>query len=377
MANDRLEAYVRQQISAGYSAQAVKQALVRHGYSPGEVDQALSSIYNPSVKHVIHFSPTTLIGIAVVFIGIVSIGFLFMSFFSNTAPEQLLDLSLEPVETTVTAGSDAVFISEVSNMGSSNRYDIYLKYEVINSQSQIVTSKQETRAVETIGSKQARIQIPDDARPGSYTLRAIATYNDQRAVATLPVRVTAAESTAPIIEPDPVVPDPIDPIEEDPVAPIIEEPKEVTETSSSRSTFEVLEEVERIARSDKNQAERLCTELELQTSKDLCFNKLSEVLKDRTYCKKIADERTGDICLSNIAKLTKQSGICEEISKDNRKDSCYMNFIIEDKDYTVCIKVTNQYLRQSCESLRQLSELNVTDLSFYESILNASLIEFI
>ena len=54
-----------------------------------------------------------------------------------------------------------------------------------------------------------------------------------------------------------------------------------------------------------------------------------------------------------------------------------MNFVIDKKEYTVCIKVNNQYLRQSCESLKQLSELNITDVAFYESVLNQSLIEFI
>ena len=50
-----------------------------------------------------------------------------------------------------------------------------------------------------------------------------------------------------------------------------------------------------------------------------------------------------------------------------------MNFVIDKKDYTVCDKVTNQYLRQSCESLKQLSQLNITDVAFYESLVNQSI----
>ena len=159
----------------------------------------------------------------------------------------------------------------------------------------------------------------------------------------------------------------------------IEEDEKETETigRSALTTFETIEKVEEIANNNPQEAESLCNKLELRTSKDLCFNKLGEVLGDIKYCEKIADERTKDICLSNVAIFLKNTEICNGIAKDSRKDSCYMNFVIDNKDYTVCDKVINQYLKQSCESLRQLSELNISDVAFYETLLNQSLIEFV
>jgi len=143
------------------------------------------------------------------------------------------------------------------------------------------------------------------------------------------------------------------------------------------TTFETLEKVEQIAPQNSQEAEDLCTALNLQVSRDLCFNKLGEVLGDKSYCDRIVDERTKDVCLSNVAKFTDNSLICEEIDKDSRRDSCYMNFVIDKKDYTVCDKVTNQYLSQSCESLRQLSKLNITGVSFYESLINQTFFDLI
>lgn len=309
-----------------------------------------------------------------------AVSFVFFNFAGSKAPGTLLDLNLESVKTTVNSGEDITFISELDNLGSARRYDVSLKYELINIKTNdVVTFKEETRAIETKGSNQINMQVPPDAAAGDYVLRAIATYNGQRAVATLPVKIVGQVAEGSVGD-EPIEEE----ITEEPVAETPEETgeepvpdEETTPGNSAITTFETLEKVEQIAGQNRQEAERLCNQLELQTSRDLCFNKIGEVLGDRAYCAKIADERTKDVCLSNVAKIVGRSEVCEEISKDSRKDSCYMNFVIDKKDYTVCDKVTNQYLKQSCESLKQLSKLNITDVAFYESLINQSLFELI
>ena len=92
------------------------------------------------------------------------------------------------------------------------------------------------------------------------------------------------------------------------------------------------------------------------------------------YCEQIQDERTKDICYANVAKKLFKPELCEEIKKDNRRDSCYMSFVTEEKkDFSVCDKVTNQYLKQSCSSLKQLSDINATQLAFYQALINETL----
>jgi len=371
MVNQALANYVKEQIKKGFDTQTIRAHLIKYGHSTLEVDEAIRSLYSPEVRHIIHFSPTTLISISAIFVGLIIVSFLVFNLPSKT-PEQLLDLNLESVKTTINAGNEITFISELENLGSKTRYDVNLKYEVVNLRTNdVLTFKEETRALETKGSKQINIDIPSDAETGNYILRAIATYDGQRAVATLPVKVEQGETVEPIIE-EPVE----EPIEEE----VPEEPEEEPTSggTSAINTFETIEKVESIAQQNPNEAEKLCKKLELQTSRDLCYSKLGEVLGDGTYCQKINDERTRDVCLINVAKITNKNQICEEVSKVSRKDNCYMNFVTGGKnDFSVCSKIFNQYLRTSCDSLKRLNELNITDVAYYESLINQSLFEFI
>ncbi|MBL7055690.1 hypothetical protein ISS07_02135 [Candidatus Woesearchaeota archaeon] len=374
MPDKKLVNYIRQQIQKGYNTQELRTALVRYGYNPQDVDQALRKVYSPQVDHVIHFSPATWIGVSVVFITVIVSVFFFMNI--SKEPAQLLDLNLESLKTEIEAGNEISFISEIDNLGSADRYDVELKYELINLESnQVVTFKEETRAIETKGSKTIKIMVPETAA-GNHMVRAIARYSGQRAIATLPVNIEAASKVAeetkePIEEALEEIPEVVEEVPEE------EEEERESSGDAALNTFEALEKVENVAKQNRLEAEKICLSLQLQTSKDLCFNKIAEQTGDRSYCIRIADERTKDVCLSNIAKQTTNSAICEQISKDSRKDSCYMNFVIDKKDYSVCNKVTNQYLRQSCDSLKQLSKLNISEVAFYESLLNQSFIEFV
>ena len=371
MVNKRLVDYIQEQIQRGFDVNTIRNYLLRYGYSPADVDEAIKYMRGPEVRHIIHFSPATLIGIAAIFIVMIISVFVGVKYLPSKTPETLLDLNLESVKTAVAAGNEIAFISELDNLGAAKRYDVSLRYEVINLKTNdVITFKEETRAIETKGSKQVTIEIPPGTEAGNYVLRAIAAYDGQRAVATLPVKIGAGGAVANETEEEKP------PIEEKPPEEITPtQPGENTAGTSAITTFETLEKVEQIAKQNRQEAERLCNQLELQTSRDLCFNKIAEVLGDRNYCSKVVDERTKDVCLSNVAKIVGKSEICEDISKDSRKDSCYMNFVIDNKDYTVCDKVTNQYLRQSCESLKQLSKLNITDVAFYEALVNQSLIQ--
>ena len=385
MANNTLIKYIQEQIKIGYDAQTIRGYLLKYGYSASDVDEAIKEVYRPEVKHVIHFSPTTMISIVSIFVGLIVVSFVFYNLMSSKTPETLLDLNLDGIKTTVKPGEDVTFIVEIDNLGSAKRYDVNLKYEVINLKtSEVLTFKEGTMAIETKGSKQININIPSDAAIGDYVLRAIATYDGQRAVATLPVEIEEGEfveepEEEPVEEPEEEIPEEVEeePVEE-PEEEIPEEVEEETGVTDALTTFETLEKVEKIAKQNKREAEKLCNKLVLQTSRDLCFNKIAEVLGDRTYCEKVNDERTKDVCISNVAKIVDKSEICEEISKDSRKDNCYMSFVTGGKkDYTVCDKVINQYLKQSCESLKQLSKLNITDVAFYETLINQSLFELI
>ncbi len=375
MVNKKVVSYIRKQLQRGFDLKKIRSYLVSYGYKGYDIDEAINKIYGrQEVKHVIHLSPGTLITLISVFLGLIITAGAVFFFISPKGPQQLLDLNLEGVRTTANQGQDIIFIVDILNLGSGKRYDIFLKHELISTKTNIVVAfKEETRGIETAGSRQTRIKVPSDAEPGDYILRSIATYNSNRAVATLQAKVV--ESGVVVQEPAPA-PEPPPELEVEEELEVDEE-AEIEEAEESEiaglSTYAALEMIKEIAETDKARAAGLCQTFVLQESKDLCLTNVGEIAGDKSYCTLIQIERTKDICFTKVASVLKDSDICEEVIRDSRKDSCYMSFVIDYRDYTVCDKIIIQYLRQSCNSLKQLSELNQSNLAYYQSLINQTL----
>ena len=402
MAKKSLVEYVKSLTQKGYNASTIRNVLLKYGYNNKEIDDAINSSFKPTIRHEIHLSHTTVFVIIFVFLSLIGIA----SFFYYTPLKtgtKLLDLNLEPVATTVMPGQDIIFLKELSNLGSSQRYDVVIKQEIIDGKTnQVVTQKIETRAIETFGSTQTRIQVPKDAKTGDYILRAIVEYDSKKAVATLPIKVVAfakKESCFDEIknqnedgvdcggvckpcEPQATECNDNNPCTNDvtengvcinkPIAPccgnnICEAGEDSSncpndckkeEAPSTAITTGNLEDIKELAKANPSKALQLCKQIEVPDLRDTCIGNIGEVQRNKNYCVQIVNARIKDLCYSNIAKLTNDNSLCEEISIDSRKDSCYMTFVLDNKDYSVCGKLTNTQLRQSCESLRQLNELN-------------------
>lgn len=393
--------YANSLVRKGYDASTIRNFLLKYGYSGREIDNALNSIYKPTIRHEIHLSHTTVLVIVFLVVAFASI----ISFFYYNKPEaaaKLLDLNLEPIRTTVEPGEDIIFLKELSNLGSAKRYDVVIKQEIIDIKTnKVVTQKIETRAIETFGSTQTKILVPEDAKEGDYVLRAIVEYDDKKAVGTLPVKVfefVKTEScfdgiqnqkeervdcggicrpcenqilecsdnnlcTSDVIESNACVNKPIEPCCGNSICEENEKEKCAAdcpklEQFSGLPSTENLEDIKEIARVNPGKAQQQCNQIEVPKLKDTCIANIGEAQRDKSYCSQIADARIKDVCYSNIAKLVNDNSLCQEISADSRKDSCYMTFVLDNKDYSVCDKITNKHLRQSCESLRQLNELS-------------------
>ncbi len=71
----------------------------------------------------------------------------------------------------VSAGEAIYFTTKIVNLGSKNRVDINLKYEIIDSNELVLSSKSQTVAIETQASFVETILLPKDVRPGKYFLK--------------------------------------------------------------------------------------------------------------------------------------------------------------------------------------------------------------
>lgn len=392
--------YVRSLIQKGYDTSAIKAILLKYGYTNKEIGDAVDSIYKPTIRHEVHLSHTTVLVIVFIFASLIGIASFFY-YGPSKAETKLLDLNLEPITTTVKAGQSIAFLKEFSNLGSSKRYDVVIRQEIIDPiTNKILTQKIETRAIETFGSTQTKILIPEDAKEGSYMLRAIAEYDGKKAVATLPIKVTTEkketcfdgiknqneegvdcggicklceeqsiecndynECTNDVVENEACINKPIVPCcgnnvcEENEKDSCLADCPKIQEVPSLIST-ETLENIKQLAKANPSKALQQCSQIEVPDLKDSCIGNIGEVQRNKNYCSQIASARIKDLCYSNIAKSINDNSLCEEISIDSRKDSCYMNFVLDNKDYSVCGKISNKHLRQSCESLKQLSEVD-------------------
>jgi len=390
--------YVRNLVQKGYDISAIRNILLKYGYAGSEIDEAIKASFNPTVKHVIHLSHTTALVIIFVFASLLGVSSIYY-YGSSRAPAKLLDLNLEPITTTAEPGQPVIFLKELSNLGSSKRYDVEITQEIISkATSRSITQKTETRAIETFGSTQTKMLVPDDAKAGDYILRVIVEYDNKKAVATLPIRIIASskketcfdginnqdeggidcggmcrqceeqalecddsnQCTSDSIEGNECINNPIEPCCGNSIC---EEQEESCAADCKKAEYPsfssgTLDEIKELAKANPSKALQQCNQLEVPEQKDECIANIGEVQRNKNYCTQIINARTKDLCFLNIAKAINDDSLCEEVSIDSRKDSCYMTFVLDNKDYSVCDKITNSHLRQSCESLRQLNEMN-------------------
>lgn len=363
--------YVSGLLKKGYNADSIRNVLIKHGYTNKDVDDAISAAYHPTIRHEIHLSAATMFVVIFVFASL--IGTVYFFYYSPSKTTKLLDLNLEPVTTSVEPGGNVVFLKELSNLGSSKRYDVVIRQEIIDSKtSKVITQKVETRAIETFGSTTTNMLVPKDTGAGDYILRVIVEYENKKAVATLPVKVRMPKAgMAAINESSESCFDGIKNQNEKEidcggVCKLCEtQAKDENEKPEQHpihppypASTETLDSIKELAKTNTGSAQQKCNGIEVPDLKDACISSIGEVQKNKNYCAKIINPRIKDLCYSEIAKLLNDNSLCEAISIDSRKDSCYMTFVLDNKDYSVCNKITNSNLRQSCESLRQLSELN-------------------
>ncbi len=385
---DDLLKYVEEQLRSGYKPEAVRQALVRKGYSPAVVDGVLESIMQKSQQAPVLMGRNhekSVLGKIVIIILVLGLGVLGAIFLPKLlGSEALLDVSVSPDRLSYHPGEDVGFGLEVYNMGSSEKFDITLKYRILDENFALVNSREETVAIRTSTSHHRSLKIPDDTLPGTYTLKVFANYEGK--IATSSFSFSVKEESAPVEtcydniknqdeagvdcggvcggywydnechdEPE------SEPQEEDePETPVEEptcndgvknqdevgvdcggvcggywydgschsEPEPQPAPQPSPSTAQLIMDVREEAKTDPDQAKNICLDID--------------------------KERSRDKCLQAVAQASMRDDICELITNTDERDTCYYPFFMQG-DYSVCEKLTDPQSRESCEQLKQIS----------------------
>ena len=399
-----LISYIQQQLRNGYSISAIRQKLIEYGYPQQQIDEAINTVYQTpaSVKHEIHIGKSTIIALIVVFIGLGLIGTAIMLYFNQSAaPKQLLDVNIIPVKGSVQPGETLNFNVELSNLGSGERFDVLLKYEVSHAISdEILTVKEESIAIETRTSVTAEIPIPDSAEPGDYYVRTKAIYGDKTATAAVmfkiykktikptcydniknqdeeeidcggPCKACASCSDriknqneegidcggpCPPCQKCPESCDDTDPCTKDscsartnyrctytPIVPCCGNYKCESGESPQNCPKDCKEKP--IEPVDEGELAGLTLWEKIDKIKEIAA---SDPEKASSYCHEIEEDLYKDQCFLNIAEATQSVSSCELIIDERTKDKCYTSLAKTLNNYVICEQVIGESRRNSC-----------------------------
>jgi len=393
-----LNTYISNLLKKGYSVAQIKSTLLEYGYPEQAIDQAIYNLKGHEVQHTIHITKTSLIAVVIIVLGLITSSYFIFN--KEGQAETLLDVKVERIDSEVKPGELLSASIELSNMGSDERYDIHLKYEIFDEgTNERLTFKSETVALETAKSQNMNIEIPNNAPEGSYIFQVTARYSGEAPIATSMFRIKEdAQQTATCYdsiknqgEEDIDCGGPCPACKECPAS--CDDDDAATEDYCSAATgFECrndrsdvcgdgtcslsegsatcpedcstdpplinvwneLDRIKELAQSDCTGAKEECEKIG-SDFRDKCLQNVGEICLDANTCDKIEDQMQKEKCFYNVAKGLNKKVLCENIQSEDRRNSCYIHFAVNG-DYEVCDKITNEYVKKSCNTLKQAAQ---------------------
>ncbi len=336
--------YIRNMESKGYTFQQIRNYLIQKGYSTHLIDDAAAHLpqqppqqtqsnFNQNItthRHEVHLPGRTALHIFAIFFALIIViggGYYFINIQSQSTT--LLDLIATPENTQVVPGEDLRFNLNILSMGSKKTFDMYVTYDILNENLNVVDSSKDTIAIFTSTQQAKRITIPEDFAPGKYTMNIHSDYNGKMAQTRFDFRVkppmpgsgtsqtndtNGGEDSNEIQDPEQYInlPPPID--------------------NSNQNTETVIFQdfIDRILSTSRN-------------NPDIATNK----------CKNIKEAENIDRCISSVSLEFEDPDICAEINNTNIRDDCYTAHLING-DFAVCTKINNTQMQSTCNLIRDL-----------------------
>ncbi len=380
--NMQLVNYFQQNLAMGHDIGSISAFLSRYNYDPRDIRKAAeyAQKHSRQMRHVIDVSNKAFLLVILLLVGGSLIaGALY--FINRESPKKLLDYKIDLEKSSVMPGEKLYFTNTFVNMGSQRRYDIILEYKVVNTKTGVaIYEKGETIGISMVDTSSRIIEIPDDAKPGSYRLEGVARYGSDIATsyANFNIAGTAQQPScddgiqnqdedgidcggvcSPCAKPvEESCSDGVQNQDEDgidcggvcsPCAKPVEEScsdgvqnqdedgidcggvcSPCTEPAIRPDNRKILEKVQDMGDYNEQESLRLCNTVDSQQMRDDCFIEMSQIFNTSKYC-------------SNIVG-------------DSKMNTCYMRFVMEG-DYSVCSKISDVYLKRSCESLDQINKI--------------------
>ena len=331
----QLVLYIQRQLNQNYSKDWARSALVQQGINTRFIDEAFD-ILSRSEK------PAALTAISsgklMIVLGVVVMIALGIVMFKFVLPQRtLLDVTATAVTTEVQVGKELVFSVDLTNLGAGKRYDVTLKYYVIDPRTKAILATQtETFAIETSLSKVRKLLVPSEIENGNYELKVVASYDDKKAESSFIFKVSGQTK--------------IEVPEEKPA----EQPEEeVIVTKPAKNGTALPQEIpaeEQFIPKKKGKEVIINVENPIQNALDE-----AATLAKTNYAAAIdkcnqTEANYRPMCISDVARISNRKELCALIAAPDQRDSCYMNFFMMG-DYTVCDLINDQQKKDLCNKV--------------------------
>jgi len=360
----RLQDYIAEQRKRGVSDSHIKVQLLRSGYSPSSVDNALVRR-----KPKRHPSGLMVMGLIVV---IAALAILALDYIDKPPQPTLLDLSIQPLMVELQPGQDILFSRQLSASGPSLFPEAELTHSILDTdQGEILHSTSEMASIRVRNPVKSRMTLPADLTPGFYLLQTLADYEEKRAVASFLFKVYVrgdqpscfdnelnqgeenVDCGGPCTACDHCSNDRWDDEEEGldcggPCIPCIK-PSCFDEVQNQDEAGVDCGGICRACTLADRNFQQLDPKEQLLEARELARTDPEAALE---HCQTSAEQAQRDECISQVADEIDDRTICSSIIIPSKKDACFLSFALEG-DYTVCSEINNVYLMNSCFALER------------------------
>ncbi len=336
---EQLIAYCKQYLSKGYSAQQIQQFLVQNQYPQQLVEEALVKAQKKPFQYPKLSSKMLLFSfISLLILAIVVASFWF---FLNTRVEEQKEVDfVVSIDIDTLAPGETIYITnDFIDFPGEREASITLYYTINEKETQTrVDSWQLSMGVADALIKNTKRTILQTFEPGEYELNVKMNYGTLS-------KKTSAYFTVFVDEKELKKAETVA-VEEVKEEKEVEEPVEKTPSEESYKVVETTYETNVIGEDDY---------LNLATAKELAE---TDSISATAYCNLIVSMTKKDDCYWAVARLTENKTYCESIVSDPTRDSCWMTFALDKQDYTVCDNITNPFIKQNCKSQEKVTALS-------------------
>jgi len=362
MAKEELKKYIQANLYV-IPLFKIKQLLFQRGYAQEDIEDAASEVLRGmqprKTLNTKHFLIKGIIGLFI--LAIISV-LLFLFLTKDTKPMQLLDLRIIEIPENVYSGSDLIFNVEALNLGKQERYDITLRYDILDSQGNYFPGLRSEQTLALEGKSRFPGTIKINLKQGNYKLRVKAFYSGQVATASENFQVLKPETTPAISsEPQPEASAEIN------LNITAEDCGNCDDKDACTRDFcesgicqhepmenccgnNICEESETTNNCPEDCVQKVSgysdTELEDKALASASVSS-SEAIR---YCLSISSQYNADFCLNECAEKSKKQEFCQRIRDLDKRDNCYMTLAL-DKKPELCKFIINGYKKNSCLAL--------------------------